>query len=269
MIEFRGESSTQPGSSFKYAVLIVLLVFSIILIGTIFVVLERQNRINNKYIQLTIEQQLLSRSVVTQAFEASRGIALAFDKLKETRDRFDAILNIQRGNDSHQQDSLPEPSSALVPYVRDLDGKWRQVRSRVDVILAGREAVLSVSNFVPLLEGLIPRLVELSDQLSTALANSSVSPKQVYMVTRQLLLGQRMESNLNRMLTGGTGAASAADDFERDVTRFGTVLRGMATGDPRIGIEAVSAPGASAKVSELTSLFSSIEKQAGLIRGGC
>jgi twitching motility protein PilJ len=267
MIESRGESSTQPGSSFKNAVLIVLLVFSIILIGTIFVVLERQNRINNKYIQLTIEQQLLSRSVVTQAFEASRGIALAFDKLKETRDRFDAILNIQRGNDSHQQDSLPEPSSALVPYVRDLDGKWRQVRSRVDVILAGREAVLSVSNFVPLLEGLIPRLVELSDQLSTALANSSVSPKQVYMVTRQLLLGQRMESNLNRMLTGGTGAASAADDFERDVTRFGTVLRGMATGDPRIGIEAVSAPGASAKVSELTSLFSSIEKQAGLIRG--
>jgi twitching motility protein PilJ len=240
-------------------------VLSIVLIGVVFVFLEQQNRLNNKFIQLTIEQQLLSRSVVTQAFEASRGVSEAFDRLKDTRDRFDEILNSQKGN-STLQSRGPAYASEINPYVQDLEAKWQPVRSRVDVILASRDAVLSVSNFVPLLEGLIPRLVDLSDQIAASLASSNASTKQLYVVARQLLLGQRMESNLNRMLTGGTGAATAADDFERDVARFGGVLKGMVTGDSRFGVEAVNSPSAAAKIGELTNLFSSIEKQAGLIR---
>lgn len=259
-----GESSTQQSGSFKYAVLIVLLVLSIILMGVIFVLLEQRDSVNSGYIQLTTEQQLLSRSVVTQALESSRGIAGAFDRLKETRDRFDAILASQKGANV-QQDNIPAPPSDVLPYVKDLEVKWQQVRASVDIILAGRKAMLSVSDFIPLLEGLIPQLLDLSEQIATGLIASGANTKQVHIATRQLLLGQRMESNLNRMLTGGVGAATAADRLGRDVSLFGSVLKGMTSGDSQLGVQAVTNPDAAAKVAELTVLFRSIEKESGLI----
>ena len=50
------------------------------------------------------------------------------------------------------------------------------------------------------------------------------------MASRQLMLTQRIENNMNRVLAGGEGAAAAADRFGRDAARFGSVLEGMLKG---------------------------------------
>lgn len=95
MLQFNDNSLIQHGSP-KYAILILLLVISLILMGVIVVLLERHDRINKAYLTLTAEQRMLSRSVVTQAFEASRGDEQAFDRLKETKQRFEEILLTQK-----------------------------------------------------------------------------------------------------------------------------------------------------------------------------
>ncbi len=263
MSEPRGEFSIQQGSFLKYTVLIVLLVFSIILMGVIFVLLERQDNVSKAYLALTTEQRLLSRSVVSQAYGASQGSEEAFNGLRETRNRFDEILAIQKNGGSSTE--LPLSPDEVMPYVNNLESKWQPIRASVDVILAGHEPVLSVSDFVPLLEGLIPQLLEFSDDIAKKLVENSAPARQIYIATRQLLLGQRIESNLNRVLNGGIGAATAADYFGRDVALFGRVLKGMIEGDIQLRIARVTHGTAVAKLNELADLFKSIEEEAGLI----
>ncbi len=263
MNQFRDESSTQQGGSLKYVILILFLVISIVLMGVVFVLLEQHDRVSNAYLALTAEQQLLSRIVVTQAFEAARGYEQAFDRLREIKQRFDDILTIQKNGGSAA--NLPPSPPEVIPYVNDLEARWRPIGANVQTILDGRDSVLSVSDFVPLLEGVIPRLLDLSEKVISTLVETDTSSKQVYVATRQLLLAQRIESNLNRMLSGGERTASVADQFGHDINRFGQVLKGMINGDQQLGMERVTNSAATARIAELSEQFHSIEKEANLV----
>lgn len=253
------KSSTPQVASSKYMFLLFMLVITIILIAVTLVVLERQDRINNAYLGLTAEQRLLSRSVVTQAIEASQGSAEAFTRLGKTRDRFDAILGIQKNGDP--QADLPPSPNEIMPFVDRLEAQWRHVRSGVDVILAGRDPVLSVSDFMPLLEVAIPQLLTLSDEIANGISGSRASSKQVYIATHQLLLAQRIEGDLNRILSGQTDAAPVAERLGQDIALFGRVLRGMIKGDPELGVEPVATAAIAAKIAELDALFQSLEQE--------
>lgn len=265
MSESRSESSPQQGgSSLQYAMLIIFLVISIMLMGVIFVVLERQDQVSKAYLGLTAEQRLLSQRVVTQAFDASRGQKQAFEQLKATKDRFEEILAMQKNGDAASK--VPASPHQAMPYVETLEAKWQPMSAGIEVILAGQEPVLSVSDFVPLLEGLIPQLLEYSDAIAVRLMEAGkASPNQIYVATRQLLLGQRIQSNLGLVLNGGASAATAADRFGRDVALFGRVLKAMKNGNQQLRLARIDDSIASAKIDELMDLFNSIEEEAGLI----
>jgi len=246
--------SGAPTTSKLFPILLVLLILVLVLIIFAIVVVNQHDRISTDYIGLTGEQRLLSRSVIAHALEASRGKEEAFEQLKRIRDRFDAILAIQKEGDDEAE--LPPSPAYVMPYVQQLEEQWIPVRTNADDILQSRDPVLSVSDFVPLLEGLIPQLLELSDKVADQLIENSAPANRIYDATRQLLLGQRMESNLSRMLTGGVGAATAADQFGADVKEFGRVLKSMDRGGNNV---------AAAEIGELVKLFQSIEDQAGRI----
>ncbi len=260
MGESKKGSSSHRSATFKQTALIVLLVICISLTAALFVGLQRQDRIDNANRTLTSEQRLIARSIVAEAFEAAQGSEEAFDRLTETRDRFGLILELQKNGDADAD--LPASPASVVPYIDELQAKWLHVRSGVDSILSGRETVLSVSDYVPLLEGVIPQLLNLSDEVASGLVEARAQPKQIHLAARQLLLGQRMETSLNRMLAGGTGAAMAADAFARDVALFGRVLKGMAEGDSRLGVERFGDAAIQARLAELTTLFRTIEEDA-------
>ncbi len=247
----------------KYAILILLLVISLVLMGVIVVLLERHDRVNKAYLALTAEQRLLSRSVVTQAFEASRGHEQAFDRLKEIKQRFEEILLIQKTGGSAA--NLPPSPGEVLPYVQELEARWRPFGADVQTILDGRDAVLAVSDFVPALEKMVPSLLEQSEKVIGNLVESGASTQQVYVASRQLLLAQRITSNLSQLLSGGDRAAAAAEQFGRDVSRFGQIFKAMLTGNTQLGVERVSQTATVTRVTELTQQFHTLEEEANLV----
>ncbi|MGB5062154.1 MAG: methyl-accepting chemotaxis protein [Candidatus Competibacter sp.] len=254
------DHSALKGFSVTYLALLGALVLSFVLMGVIFVLLEQQDKHNETQLKLVSEQRLLSRSIVTEALEAARGKEAAFTKLKQSRDRFDQILNAQKSGSETL--GLPPPAAALKPVLEELDSRWSPVRSECDTLLSGRESVISVSNFQPLLESSLTQMITLSDEIAKSLANSRVDPRQVYLATNQLQLGQRIESDLKRLLTeGGLSAAAAADRFSRNVNLFGRVLKGMREGDTRLGVDRVNIPDSAGKLAELADLFKTIETE--------
>ena len=259
MRDSRDHSALQ-GFSITYLALLGALVLSVVLMGVTFVLLERQDQRNETQLKLAGEQRLLSRSIVTEALGAARGKETAFAKLKQSRDRFEQILNDQ--NSGSEALNLPPPPAELKPFLEELGNRWNPVKNECDTILAGRESVISVSNFQPLLESSLTQMSSLSDEIAKSMANSRVDPRQVYLATNQLQLIQRIESDLRRMLTeGGLSAAATADRFSRDVNLFGRVLKGMREGDTRLGVDRVNIPDSAGKLAELAELFKTTETE--------
>ena len=248
--------------SVKYLGLLSALVLFIVLMGVIFILLAQQNERSEVQFNLTSEQRLLSRAAVTEALEAARGKESAFVRLKNTRDRFEQILKDQRNGSA----VLSPASPSVLPALDELDNRWKPMRGEIDMILAGRESVVSINNFVPLLESSLTQMITLSDEIAKSLANNRIDPRQVYLATNQLLLGQRIESDLKQMLTeGGLSAAAAADRFSRNVNLFGRVLKGMREGDARLGIDRVTLPDSAGKLADLADLFKSLEAETARI----
>ena len=255
------DRSAQKGLSVTYTALLGALVIFIVLMGVIFTTLEQRGRQNDLYLKLVGEQRFLSRSLVTEALEAARGKEAAFARLKEGRDRFRQVLDGQKNGSPTLE--LPPAPAEVRSQLDQLESRWTPMEADIDAILAGRGPIMAASNFVPLLESALTQIVTISDEVAKSLANNRIDPRQIYQVTNQLVLGQRIESDLKRMLSeGGAGTAAAADRFGRNVNLFGRILRGMRDGDAKLGIDRVTLPDSGSKVVDLAERFKSLETEA-------
>jgi twitching motility protein PilJ len=254
------DDSVLKGFSVTYLAMLGALVLFIVLMGVIFVTLGRQSTQNEIYFKLAGEQRLLSRALVTEALEAARGKEAAFAKLKDSLGRFEQDLNDQK-NGSATLGLSPAPA-AVRPALEELENRWKPIKAEVDTILAGRDPVVSVGNFVPLLESSLTRMNTLSDEIAKSLANNRVDARQVYQATKQLQLGEQIASDLKRMLSeSGASATAAADRFARNVRLYGQMLKGMREGDARSGVDRVSLPDSASKLADLAELFRSLDDE--------
>jgi len=252
------DSRDHKGFSITYLSLLGALVLSIVLMGVIFILLAGQGEQNEAQLNLASEQRLLSRAIVTEALGAARGKESAFVRLKESRDRFELILNgQQKGSDTL---GLPPAQEGVQPALDELSNRWASIRDQIDNILAGREPIVSVNNFVPLLESSLTQMNALSDEIAKSLASNRANPRQVYQATKQLQLGEQIVIDLRRMLSeGGLGAATAADRFSRNVNLFGQILQGLRKGGQ--GIDRITIPNSASKLADLTELFKTLETE--------
>ncbi len=258
------DHSTLKGFSVTYLALLGALVLFIALMGVLFTILERQNERNEIYFKFAGEQRFLSRSLVTEALEAARGKEAAFARLKEGRDRFEQALNDQKNGNAAL--GLPPAPVVVRPHLDQLESRWQPFRADIDAILAGREPVMAVSNFVPLLESSLTQINTLSDEIAKSLANNRTEAQQVYRATKQLQLSEQITGDLKRMLAeGGAGAAAAVERFGRNINLFGRTLRGMRDGDARLGVDRVSLPDSAGKLADLAERFKSLETETARI----
>ena len=237
---------------------IVLLIVSVLAMGIYFGLSAIQDAKDKTYISKIGEQQVLSQEIAKLASQAARGDVVAFNLLQRSRDQFEEILN-------YQKQETPELSSGEMGSLHELDKLWGGYRDNVDIILKRRDVVSSMRSYITGINEQIPTLLALSDEVVATMAQHGAKPDQVYIATRQLMLMQRISSNVSRVLDGGEGAVTAADRFGRDAALFGRVIQDMLRGNPRLRIERITAPGARTKMEEVSRQFAEIRNQVGAI----
>ncbi len=257
-------SGKSQSSVLKTAVLIILVVTAIGLMATVFVMQAEQSRTDKKFFRLVGEQRQISLSAVTDALEASRGQPEAFERLQRARDRFDQNLMAQKS--SLASDRVVELDAMEVEEALSaLESAWSKIRREIVTIMNGREAVEIAGDLVATIEETIPDIQILSDEIAVALIESGSPSNEIYIATRQLLLLQRIENNVARLLGGGIETAGSADRFGRDVALFARVLEAMLQGDPGLGISRINEPAVMRLLDEVAGLFSEVEDAAGQI----
>jgi twitching motility protein PilJ len=241
-------------------VLAGLLLITIVLALLTFVHVSRQQGYQAQYVLRVAEQRVLAQELAKYALAAAQGGEEAFAPLRETRDRFAQLLNELVNGDPNT--GLPSSPKGVKTELKQLDSAWADLRSNADEILVNQDAILSIGEFVGVITEFIPQLAEASDQVVRLLVQKNAKPRQIYVASRQLMLAQRIENNVKRVLEGGAATAAAIDEFSQDAELFGRVLNGMLKGDPRLNIQRVQDPEGEKKLRQVAVLFKSINDHA-------
>jgi len=242
------------------SVLSGLLLVTIVLAVLAFAHVSRQQGYQEQYVLRVAEQRVLAQELAKYALDAARGDEKSFAPLRESRDRFAQLLGeLINGAPASK---LPPSPAGVANELKQLDDSWADLRANADEILVNQDAILSIGEFVGVITEFIPQLAEASDQVVRLLVQKNAKPRQIYVASRQLMLAQRIENNVKRVLEGGAATASAIDQFSQDAELFGRVLNGMLKGDAMLNIERVNDPEGEKKLRQVAVLFKSINDHA-------
>lgn len=234
-------------------IVIVLLVGALLGMGWFFLRSTQLASADQVYIARLGEQKVLSQELAKLASQAARGRLDAFPELQVARNKFDEILKYQSS------------ATGNLDAIKELKKNWADYSKNVDTILQRREVVTSMRSYINSINEQIPTLLAVSDEVVATMTEQGAPADQVYIATRQLMLTQRISSNVSRVLEGGEGAVTAADRFGRDAALFGSVIHSMLNGNPAKRIQKILNPGAREKLSEVQKQFNQIRNQVGAI----
>ncbi|HHI76684.1 MAG TPA: chemotaxis protein [Gammaproteobacteria bacterium] len=259
----RATSKKTRGGNKSIPLLTVALLLAIAATLAAFVLLQRQEAHQEQYLVRVAEQQVLGQKIAKFSLEALRGDEPSFEALRNARDRFSQLLEqLKQGDAAAGLPPTPEPA---VPALRKVEDAWLELRSYADEIIRNKETILSIDEFIKVINELIPQLQESSDQVVRLLVRAKAAPRQIYVATRQLMLAQRIDNNVAKVLLGGAETAAAIDQFAQDADLFGRVLEGMLKGDNRLNIAKVTDPAGRKALEEVVLLFATVNDHAGEI----
>jgi len=248
------------GSNKLVGLLSAGLLISIVLALVTFWHVETWDSHDEAYLLRTAELRVISQRIAKNALSAASGDQAAFAQLRSSRDSFEQLINeLKRG--VPRLDLPPTPSEASGD-LRRMESVWLELRQNADDILSNKESILSVREFVNVIRELVPQLEALSGEVVDTLIRNNAPSQQIAIASRQLMLAERIDKNVDRVLVGGQATAAAIDQFSRDADLFGRILEGMLKGSKSLEIEKVTNDEAVAQLQEVAKLFSTINDHA-------
>jgi twitching motility protein PilJ len=136
------------------------------------------------------------------------------------------------------------------------------MRELVDRILASRDSFVSIRDLITSTTRMIPTMQTLSDEIVKALVRAGTSEAQVYTAALQLMLTQRIDNNLARLLEGGAQTSAALEQLKSDSGRFGQVVRGLLKGSQELGLSRVEDADSRKKLQAMAELSEKLADNA-------
>ncbi|MDH5436070.1 MAG: methyl-accepting chemotaxis protein [Gammaproteobacteria bacterium] len=236
-----------------------LMVFSILAMFLSLVFSSFQESYDKERLGYIAEQRVLSQSVIKHALDASLGEKDSFTEMDSVLNKYEETVNyLVKGN---KNTGLPGYDSNSVLEEADYFWQnWSTFRSQAETISQTSDSIVNAHASIREINIIIPKLVMLNNDIADALATKSFPQTLVYTATSQLMLLQRIEAALPRIIKGGADAAIAADNFGRDLVNYSRVLNGMLNGDSALDIAKINNVDIRGKLKESSMLFDSIKK---------
>jgi twitching motility protein PilJ len=234
----------------------------IIMVWLLIVTLQRSES-ESKYIEQSSQLLMLSQRIAKDAREAVLGQQTAFTTLKESRDLFEKIVNtLKDGSSEFGVD--PSPPAIQNGPLAEVFKLWTPqqasegVRSEVDQILQQEKSLFTMREDVVAINQTAPLLLALTDEIAEMGQQSGMKQADLYIVSRQGMLSQRIAKDVNLFSQGGNEAAVAAAQFGKDIKLFIETQATLRKTAPR-----PLAP----KLDEMDAIFSDINKHVESILG--
>jgi twitching motility protein PilJ len=259
-MELFGSGKKGKGNT-AITVLSVLLVVFIVLTAYSFIFVANERRQDGYYLEMISDVQLRTQRIAITSLSAGQGDLVSFAKLETQLTKLEKnMVRLISGQIMDGMNGVPEE---LLPVFSSVAKKWGGARESIQSILNGRTSVSNVKEFVNQVNKYIPLLMSSSQKVVTLLVKKKASKNLIFLSSRQLMLAQRIENNLNKILSGTEQAVTAADRFGRDAALFGRVLDGMLNGSKALQIKKINNKGVREKLREIVALFGVVRQNVG------
>ncbi|MBT8439699.1 MAG: methyl-accepting chemotaxis protein [Gammaproteobacteria bacterium] len=253
-------SKNQDGSSKNTVLFGAVSLAAIILAIITSIKVTTWERHEAEYSLRASEQRVVSQEIATYSLEASSGNKQAFSQLKDSRERFERLLSeIREGDEAARLPAAPE---SMKPVLDDMESAWFQLSENADGILRSQDAIVSVGEFIEIINETAPEVVAQFEEIVDILVQLEVPQEQIFIASKQLMLAQRIQHSVNNVLAGGELSSQSLDQFALDSGQFNDVLNGMIEGDENLGIEKVADEEIQELLQETSALFSSVSDYA-------
>ncbi|MEO5702857.1 MAG: methyl-accepting chemotaxis protein [Gammaproteobacteria bacterium] len=249
------KQSRDKGSIF----LVALLLTFIGLVGATFVYVSTQADYDKQYLNLSGELRVLSQRIAKEAEAAITGTG-DFNDLKKASNQFEQGLTTLKQGDPRT--GLPPSPAEVKSDLASVEKRWTEFRANNNIILNNEELLKSLGQFVTSINEITPKLTAASEELVQMLIEKNFStPEELFLASRQVMLSQRIGSNVNKVFERGQGsalAAQAADVFRHDAALFVQVLEGMREGNEGLRIKRIGDFDVRQKLDEISKQFAAI-----------
>ena len=140
--------------------LTVLVLVAVVATIAAFVYVSRIEGHGEQYFSRVSEQQVLGQKIAKYALEASAGDTTSFERLRVSRDRFITLMNDLKTGDP--EDGLPATPEAMAEPLRDVENRWLALRAHVDEILLNQSSILSIREFVDVINTMLDETLPLT-----------------------------------------------------------------------------------------------------------
>lgn len=185
---------------------------------------------------LVYEQYLHQLRVAESEFEdLSLGKEVSQSRLDEVIHRIQS-LSVTLDNASVEHRDLP--SNVLRRYRQEN----KKMQHSLETLVSGYEKIGEWHRLIDTMKSEGEALLRASDELVVEATRKGVDAEMVYVMTRQMLLLQRIIAHLNWLShsNGTEDDVIAVDRIGRDFALYGRVLTGLQVGDYRLGIHALN-----------------------------
>jgi len=239
------------------------LLFSIGLLVALIVHIANQAGYEEHYLSRASEQRVVSQGIGKSALAATSGTQEGFTQLRDSRNKFEKLVNELKGAEYTQQ--VTASATVIGSESATMDKAWKALRQNADDILSNRQSIVSVREYVGNITGLIPQLEARSTELVAMLVGSGADAGKVALASELLMLAERIDKNVSRVLQGGKTAVAAVDRFNGDTERFGALLEVMNKGSSALGVTPLEDAGTMRKLDQLTDVFLAVNDNAAQI----
>jgi len=202
------------------------------------------------------EQRVVSQEIATYSLEAAAGNKQAFNQLRDSRERFARLMRELKEGDKTVR--LPPSPPAMDEALDEMESKWLELVENADGILASQDAIVSVGEFIEVINEAAPQIVFQFEEIVDILVQLESPQEQIFIASKQLMLAQRIQYSVNNVLAGGELSTQSLDQFSVDSTQFNEVLNGMIEGNENLGIQKVADEEVQLLLQETAALFSSV-----------
>ena len=213
--------------------LILVLVGLVVAMVFVAIVLVNDSRRDQSYMQLVSELRASSYRVTSLSRDA---IAGSEDALKE----LDSVITSMGNTWSQLQLSDPQTRQMLSTELSSFETVWMRTKSSVKVIVDRQAQIKLLNDVAAELNTTLPAIQLELDNVVDILLDGNASPIQVEKVRELSWLSERIGRNIDKMLRGGNDVDGAADQFNKDATKFGRVLDGLKLGDSIMNINRIT-----------------------------
>jgi len=237
-------------NTWLYALFGLLLVSFGLLIATFWFV-SVNNKYDEEYLSHVTQLRLMSQQITQRAGYASRGNEDAFNSISKAQLEYRKILDLlKKGNEDSGMP--PTPDDAL-PALIELGRAWQEADAGVDQLSQTKEAVVRLFKESAQLNQMTIDLVAQTETTIQSMIVSDANPMQMYAMTRELMLLERIGNSIRVSFRGDSEALSAEAQLDDDISEFSDTLAVLIDGSDDIAM--VSDPVARQAIQELTMGF--------------